>query len=83
MSVSSGRRAGWARWAEGRRRTAEQEVLHEAFRRGWPSVSSLVPPPSDADVCAVLARVLRQARQDWLSLDASWGDVEQPDAYRN
>ncbi len=28
---------------EGRRRAPEQSVLHEAFRRGWPAVSSLVP----------------------------------------
>ena len=28
---------------EGRRRAKEKSVLHEAFRRGWPEVSSSMP----------------------------------------
>ncbi|PZQ86293.1 MAG: hypothetical protein DI534_16705 [Leifsonia xyli] len=32
-----------------------------------------LPAPDDEEVTAVLARVLRQARRDWASLDAVWG----------
>ena len=35
-----------------------------------------LPAPDDEEVTAVLARVLRQARRDWASLDAVWAEDE-------
>ena len=35
-----------------------------------------LPAPDDAEVTAVLARVLRKARGDWASLDAAWAEDE-------
>ena len=35
-----------------------------------------LPDPDDAEVTAVLARVLRKARLDWASLDAAWAEDE-------
>ncbi|MDP3153520.1 MAG: transposase, partial [Archangium sp.] len=35
-----------------------------------------LPPPDDAQVMALLARVLRQARADWAAADAAWAEDE-------
>ena len=35
-----------------------------------------LPPPTDEEVTAVLARVLRQAKKDWAELDAAWAEDE-------
>jgi hypothetical protein len=35
-----------------------------------------VAPPTDDDVAAVLARVLRQAKKDFADLDAAWPEDE-------
>jgi hypothetical protein len=35
-----------------------------------------LPPPDDAEVRAVLERVLRQARRDWVEADEAWPQDE-------
>ncbi|MFO0476238.1 MAG: transposase, partial [Alphaproteobacteria bacterium] len=44
----------------------------------WASGGEVVhlPPPSDDDVAAILARVLRQAKQDFAEADAAWPEDE-------
>ncbi|GMU61861.1 MAG: hypothetical protein AMXMBFR34_36240 [Myxococcaceae bacterium] len=40
--------------ASGRRRAPETSTLHEAFRRGWPSVSSLLPKCTQEEAARLL-----------------------------
>ena len=44
----------------------------------WHSDGTLVPvaPPGDEDVARILARVLREAKKDWLELEATWPEDE-------
>ena len=44
----------------------------------WQEDGTVVPvaPPADEDVARVLARVLRQAKKDWVELEAAWPEDE-------
>ena len=44
----------------------------------WQEDGTVVPvaPPGDEDVARVLARVLRQAKKDWVELEAAWPEDE-------
>lgn len=50
----------------------------------WASGGDVVhlPPPSDDDVTAILARVLRQAKKDFADLDAAWPEDEYEEGQR-
>ena len=69
---------------QGRERLALGEASDYPELAQWASGGDVVhlPPPSDDDVAAILARVLRQAKKDFTDLHAAWPEDEYEEGQR-